>query len=97
LITTKKVQTPTGLLYSEKTEKRSHFRIVTISKFFQATFIACSQFVNTRDEHSGTLFRGHAQSRRIDSDDYAMRAIRFVHLNPVLAHSRASTGRMEIL
>ena len=58
----------------------------SISKFLQATFIAYTQFVNTREGHNGTLFQGRAQSRRIDSDDYAISAARYIHLNPVLAH-----------
>jgi Transposase and inactivated derivatives len=58
----------------------------SLSKFLQATFIAYTQFVNTREGHSGTLFQGRAQSHQIDSDEYAIIATRYIPLNPVLAH-----------
>jgi len=58
----------------------------SLSGFLKATFIVYTQFVNTREGHSGTVFQGRAQSRHIDSDDYVIIATRYIHLNPVLSH-----------
>jgi putative transposase len=58
----------------------------SLSDFLKATFVSYTQFVNTREGHSGTLFQGRAQSRCIDSDDYVTIVTRYIHLNPVLAH-----------
>jgi hypothetical protein len=35
--------------------------------------------------HSGTLFQGKAKSKFIDSDEYVLQVICYVHLNPVNA------------
>ena len=57
----------------------------SISRFLQTVFNSFTQFVNTREGHSGTMFQGRAQSRQIDSNEYLLVALRYIHLNPVQA------------
>ena len=57
----------------------------SISRCLQTTFNAYSQTVNLMVGHSGTLFQGKAKSKLIDSDEYVLQVIRYVHLNPVSA------------
>jgi len=54
----------------------------SISKCLQTTFNAYSQTVNLMVGHSGTLFQGKAKSKLIDSDEYVLQVIRYIHLNP---------------
>jgi putative transposase len=55
----------------------------SISRCIQTTFNAYSQTINLQTGHSGTLFQGKAKSKLIDSDDYLLDLIRYLHLNPV--------------
>lgn len=57
----------------------------SISRFIQTTFNAYSQGFNKITSHSGTLFQGRAKKILIDSDEYALQLIRYIHLNPVKA------------
>jgi len=57
----------------------------SISLFLQTVFNAYVQAVNKHTGHKGTLFERCAQGLLIDSDDYAMQVIRYIHLNPVAA------------
>ncbi len=57
----------------------------SISKFLQTTFNAFVQYFNVMEQHSGTLFQGPAKSNPIDTDEYLLQVIRYVHLNPVNA------------
>ncbi len=57
----------------------------SISKFIQTIFNAYSQAINLQQHHSGTLFQGKAKAQEVDSEDYSLRLIRYVHLNPVRA------------
>ena len=55
----------------------------SVSRFLQTLFNSFTQFVNAREGHSGTMFQGRAKSRQIDSDEYLLVALRYIHLNPV--------------
>jgi hypothetical protein len=57
----------------------------SISRFLQTTFNSFVQYYNLLKSHSGTLFQGPAKSTLIDTDEYMLHAIRYVHTNPVLA------------
>ena len=57
----------------------------SVSRCLQTTFNAYSQTINLMVGHSGTLFQGKAKSKLIDSDEYVLQVIRYVHLNPVSA------------
>lgn len=57
----------------------------SISLFLQTLFNAYVQAVNKRTGHKGTLFERRAQGLLIDSDDYAVEVVRYIHMNPVAA------------
>ena len=57
----------------------------SISRFIQTTFNAYVQGFNVQTEHSGALFQGKAKALEVDSDEYAVRLCRYIHLNPVIA------------
>ncbi len=57
----------------------------SISRFIQTTFNAYVQGFNVQTEHSGALFQGKAKALEVDSDEYAVRLCRYIHLNPVVA------------
>jgi putative transposase len=57
----------------------------SISRFLQTTFNSFVQYYNVSESHSGTLFQGAAKSTWIDTDDYLLRSLRYVHMNPVSA------------
>jgi putative transposase len=57
----------------------------TVSRFLQTTFNTYVQYFNAMERHSGTLFQGPAKSRAIETDEYLMRVVRYIHCNPVLA------------
>jgi hypothetical protein len=57
----------------------------SISRFIQTIFNAYAQGFNVQTGHSGTLFQGKAKAIEVDSDDYAVRLCRYIHLNPVVA------------
>jgi putative transposase len=57
----------------------------SISRFLQTTFNAFVQYFNVLEEHSGTLFQGPAKSTSINTEEYLLQVIRYVHLNPVKA------------
>lgn len=57
----------------------------SISGFLKTTFNAYTQAINTLRNHSGTLFQGNAKGIPVDTDEYAMQLIRYIHLNPVMA------------
>jgi hypothetical protein len=70
----------------------NHFHILVrqegdgaISKFVKATFSAYTQALNNQQGFSGSLFQGKTQARHVDSDDYVLQMIRYIHLNPVEA------------
>ncbi|MEX2115251.1 MAG: hypothetical protein WEB37_00070 [Bacteroidota bacterium] len=56
-----------------------------ISLFLQTLFNAYVQAVNKYTGHTGMLFERCAQGLLIDTDDYAMEVIRYIHMNPVAA------------
>jgi len=43
------------------------------------------QAINKKYNTSGTLFQGKAKAKLIDSDEYVLQVIRYIHLNPVSA------------
>ncbi len=57
----------------------------SIGMFLKTTFNAFTQAVNKRFGLSGTLFQGQAKARVIDSDEYTVKVIRYVHTNPCKA------------
>jgi len=57
----------------------------SISRFLQTTFNSFVQYYNVSESHSGTLFQGPAKSTMVDTDEYLLQAIRYVHTNPVSA------------
>ena len=57
----------------------------SISGFLKTTFNAYVQAINLLRKHSGTLFQGSAKGILIDSDEYALQLLPYVHLNPVMA------------
>lgn len=57
----------------------------SVSRFIQTLFNAYSQGFNKITSHSGTLFQGRAKKIIVDSDEYAVQLIRYIHLNPVEA------------
>jgi hypothetical protein len=42
-------------------------------------------YYNLLESHSGTLFQGAAKSTLVDTDEYLLQVIRYVHANPVSA------------
>ena len=66
-----------------------------IGGFLKTTFNAYTQAINKRYRHSGTLFQGQSKAKHIDSDEYCLRAIRYVHRNPLSAHLVGSLGDWE--
>jgi len=57
----------------------------TVSRFLQTTFNAYVQYFNVLEGHSGTLFQGAAKSRHIQTDEYLLQVVRYIHCNPVWA------------
>ena len=48
-------------------------------------FIAYTLAVNNEQNRVGPLFQGHYQSNLIDSDDYLLECLQYIHANPVKA------------
>lgn len=67
----------------------------SISLFLQTLFNAYVQAVNKHTGHKGTLFERCAQGILVDSDEYAMELIRYIHMNPVAAGLVASPDDWE--
>ncbi len=68
----------------------NHFHLVLRSKtdngiqqFLQKICGAYSMYFNARYDHSGTLFQGRYQSKRIDTESYFRYLFAYVHLNPL--------------
>jgi len=57
-----------------------------ISKLIQSTIISYVQAVNKQFHFSGSLFQGKAKAKIIDSDEYAIQVVRYIHFNPVRAN-----------
>lgn len=56
----------------------------SISKFIQSVMTSYVQGINKKYNYSGTLFQGKAKSKLIDSDEYVLQVVRYIHLNPVM-------------
>jgi REP element-mobilizing transposase RayT len=56
-----------------------------ISKFIQSVMTSYVQAINKKYNTSGTLFQGKAKAKLIDSNEYILQVIRYIHLNPVSA------------
>lgn len=69
----------------------------SISRCIQTTFNAYVQGFNKVHRHSGTQFQGEAKCLLVDSDQYTVDLIRYIHLNPVRAGltRRASDWRFS--
>ncbi len=57
----------------------------SIGSFLKTVFNAYTQAINRRFSLSGTLFQGQAKVKEIDSEDYCLQVIRYIHLNPLTA------------
>jgi putative transposase len=57
----------------------------SISKFIQSIMGSYVQAINKGYNTSGSLFQGKAKAKLIDSDEYVLQVIRYIHLNPVNA------------
>jgi putative transposase len=57
----------------------------SISKVLQTTMNSYVQGMNAQFHLSGSLFEGKAKNKLIDSDQYAVQVVRYIHLNPVKA------------
>jgi REP element-mobilizing transposase RayT len=57
----------------------------SVSKTLQTTFNSYVQAVNKKYKLSGSLFQGKTKSILVDSDEYAVNLVRYIHLNPVKA------------
>ncbi|MBI1807455.1 MAG: transposase [Ignavibacteria bacterium] len=57
----------------------------SIARFLQTTFNAYTQALNKQRSLSGTLFEGRAKGIPVDSDQYLLQLVRYLHLNPVVA------------
>ena len=70
----------------------NHYHIVAkqnaggdIGRYLKTIFNAYTQAINKRFGLSGTLFQGQAKAKHIDSDEYCLQVIRYIHRNPVTA------------
>ncbi|MGH2568877.1 MAG: transposase, partial [Bacteroidota bacterium] len=86
----KKYERESGVFLAAYCLMPNHYHLVirqdaggSISKFVQVVFNAYTQAVNLQQGLSGTLFQGKAKARYLDTDEYVLRVIRYVHLNPV--------------
>jgi hypothetical protein len=57
----------------------------SVSKTLQTTFNSYVQAINKKYKLSGSLFQGKTKSIIVDSDEYAVNLVRYIHLNPVKA------------
>lgn len=56
-----------------------------IGGFLRTTFNAYVQAINKRYGHSGTLFQGQTKVKHVDSNEYCLKLIRYIHQNPIAA------------
>lgn len=66
-----------------------------ISKFMQRLGTAYTMYFNERNERSGALFQGCFKSRLITDEEYLLKVIDYIHLNP--CEMRKSFPRKEVL
>ena len=57
-----------------------------IHDFFRRTLNAYSRFFNLKYHRKGPLFESNFQAVLIDSDQYLIHLVRYIHLNPVTAY-----------
>jgi putative transposase len=57
----------------------------SISRFIQTTFNAYVQAYNRMENHCGTIFEGSAKKILVESDEYAVQLVAYIHENPVVA------------
>ncbi len=57
----------------------------SVSRFLQTTFNAYVQYYNLLESHSGTLFQGAAKSMCVNTEEYLLQVVRYIHSNPVWA------------
>ena len=53
-----------------------------ISKFMQRLSTAYTMYFNEKYERSGALFQGRFKSKLVDDDEYIIKVIDYIHLNP---------------
>ena len=58
----------------------------SVSKTLQTTFNSYVQAMNKNYKLSGSLFQGKTKSIIVDSDEYPVNLVRYIHLNPVKAN-----------
>ena len=56
------------------------------SKLMQAFSLCYTKAINKRHNQSGSLFQGHFNAVRVNSDEYLLTLTRYIHLNPVRAN-----------
>ena len=54
-----------------------------IGGFLKTSFNAYTQAMNKRYGHSGTLFQGQCKCKHVDSREYCLRLVRYIHRNPL--------------
>ncbi len=53
-----------------------------ISKFMQRLGTAYTMYFNEKNDRSGALFQGRFKSKLVDDDEYIIKVIDYIHLNP---------------
>lgn len=62
-----------------------HEKEIEGSRYIQRVFNTYVQAVNKQMERVGTLFQGSVKRRNVESEEYLMETIRYIHVNPVSA------------
>jgi len=68
---------------------------VPVFKWIQFIFNGYVQYYNQKYERKGTLFESRVKPKVITCDNYLMRVILYIHLNPVLANLVAAPEDWE--
>jgi len=53
--------------------------------------------MNKRYGHSGTLFQGQCKGKHVDSREYCLRLVRYVHRNPIAFGCGEPPERLDVL
>jgi len=56
-----------------------------LAPFLRRLFSSYTQAFNLQEGRTGTLFEGLSKSKLVDDSSYALRLVRYLHLNPVRA------------
>ena len=58
----------------------------SLSEAMQLLSLAYTKSINKRFNHVGSLFQGRFQAILVDSDNYLVHLVHYIHLNPVKAN-----------